>query len=700
MKRKLAIFGLCFAGAELFAANMPPLVLMPAAALLLLLLFLSAARRSRYLPLAVGAAAGLCWFCLFSFAAFRPVRALAGQTASCTVTVETDAATAYQNGQLRGTLTVTSLNGKACHFKMRSNGFPAQEPGETFTANFALTDLPKDAYRASRLSRGILLQGEYTGGYKAGENSRAPRFALYRLRQNASALLRRWLPRDLGGLEAAMLLGDKAALPDTVQDTFRAAGISHLLAVSGLHLALLCGLFSFGHRRRFYRPLILLRAAVAVFYMLLTGLPVSVLRAGIVFLLVLLGDWFYQPIDLLTLTGAAAVLLGLQNPYAPCDIGFQLSFCAVLGVQASAALANWEEKHCPGQDAEGTKAQLRRVGLSLLSTVQTAALASLATLPVLVAQGLTTSGVGILANLATLWMLQPALVLGLIVLALQIVAIPLGFAAPLAHMASFLLAVWLRIFYALASWCAALPLARLYLPREYTLLVLAVLGALALIYYAAGKFRWFLPAGAVCAAAAIVLGVQLQKGVVTMALVGTAGNPAVVCVQDGQAVVLFRGGEANLRAVRSYLADHGAAEQVLTVDLRRSASDLDFDTAEVWTAQEMDAYSTHAILNGLTLDIYHTTGGNLAVVGDGRAHVAVMAGNAALDAPVAVDVLCAAGALSDSVQPVSILTTASSPRWLDQAGTERVYYGQDIPALRLRPGRSLQIKEAQRVALQ
>ena len=188
MKRKLATLGLCFAGAELFAANMPPLVLVPAAALLLLLLFLSIARRSRYLPLAVGAAAGLCWFCVFSFMAFRPVRALAGQTASCTVTVETDAATAYQNGQLRGTLTVTSLNGRACYFKMRSNGFPAQEPGETFTADFALTDLPNDAYRASRLSRGILLQGEYTGGYHAGETSRAVRFALSRLRQNASAL--------------------------------------------------------------------------------------------------------------------------------------------------------------------------------------------------------------------------------------------------------------------------------------------------------------------------------------------------------------------------------------------------------------------------------------------------------------------------------------------------------------------------------
>ena len=103
---------------------------------------------------------------------------------------------------------------------------------------------------------------------------------------------------------------------------------------------------------------------------------------------------------------------------------------------------------------------------------------------------------------------------------------------------------------------------------------------------------------------------------------------------------------------------------------------------------------------GLTLDIYHTSGGNLAVVGDGRSHIAVMAGSPALSAPVAVDVLCAAGALSDSVQPAAILTTASSPRWLDQPGVQQVYYGQDIPFIQLRPGRSLQIKEAERVALQ
>ncbi len=48
----------------------------------------------------------------------------------------------------------------------------------------------------------------------------------------------RWLPRQLDGIEAAMLLADKSRLDDSVQQAFRTAGVSHLLAVSGLHLAL------------------------------------------------------------------------------------------------------------------------------------------------------------------------------------------------------------------------------------------------------------------------------------------------------------------------------------------------------------------------------------------------------------------------------------------------------------------------------
>lgn len=222
----------------------------------------------------------------------------------------------------------------------------------------------------SRNSKGVYLQAEYLGSYQPLAASRAPRFALYRLRQRWSAVLRRWLPRQLDGMETAMLLADKSRLDDAVQQAFRTAGVSHLLAVSGLHLALLCGLFSFGRRWKFYKPLIILRGAVALFYVLLTGVPVSVLRAGLVFAVALAGDFLLLPFDLLTATGFAAILMGLQNAYAPCDIGFQLSFCAVLGVQAAAALTRAEERA-----AEDKHAAVRLL-CRLAEPVQSAALAS------------------------------------------------------------------------------------------------------------------------------------------------------------------------------------------------------------------------------------------------------------------------------------------------------------------------------------
>lgn len=75
-------------------------------------------------------------------------------------------------------------------------------------------------------------------------------------------------------------------------DTFRTAGIAHLLAVSGLHVALLCGLFAMGQgrRSRFSVPRVLLQITVLLLYMGLTGLPFSVFRAGVMFLIMLVGS--------------------------------------------------------------------------------------------------------------------------------------------------------------------------------------------------------------------------------------------------------------------------------------------------------------------------------------------------------------------------------------------------------------------------
>ena len=686
MKRKLACFGMAFALAELFAANMPPLVLVPAAALFALLVFLFWHHNIR-IPL-LGALCGTIFFLLFILVNVLPLQQWVGQQVRCTVTVETDAARSYRDGYLRGTLRVTQCDGEAADFLVNCAAFPAAKPGECFSADFLFLPLEENSYRTSYQSNGVYLQAEYQGNYCLLPESPATRFALFQLRQNLSNLLQRWMPAEEGELEAAMLLGSKDELRDSIQDSFRAAGVSHLLAVSGLHVALLCGIFWFGRHRRFLRPLILLRAALVVFYMVLTGLPISVLRAGFVFLLALAGDFFLQPVDLLTSTGAAAVVISLQNAYAPCDVGFQLSFCAVLGVQAAGTLFRWEKGVFPAPEGRFFRLFYALL-LRFLETFQVALFASIATMPVLIAHGLTASGVSLLTNLLVVWMLQPALLLGVFSLFIA----PISALEPVSHLLGLLLTVWLRWMLVIVNWCASLPMAYIDLPRRYTLLVFAVLGILAFVFWKNRQMIWYLPAATVCGVFALVLGVRAERDVVRISMVGADNNPCVVCTQNGEALILFRGGQSNLNAVNSYLAERAQPDVVGFVDLRQSPSELNFDDFPVESIENMPAYSTQDILDDLTLDLYHDESGNLAVLEIADRHIAVMAGNIRLQQPVNVDVICAAGALSDSVRADTIITCTDTAKWISNAAGKNLLYSSDVPVILIRPGISVVYEE-------
>ena len=277
-------------------------------------------------------------------------------------------------------------------------------------------------------------------------------------------------------------------------------------------------------------------------------MPVSVSRAGIVLLVALVGDFFLLPPDLLTSTSFAAILLGLQNAYAPCDLGFQLSFCAVLGVQTAAELARTEQR--AAQDKPAAVKALMPSGRACANGS-----ASLATLPVLVAHGMAASLVGCSATCwSSGWSSPPCSWASCCWC-----AAPCRFGGnhePDRSRAESLAQglLWL------VRCCAALPFASICLPQRYTLFVLAVLGALAVCFWHARRLRLYLPAAALCNCAGRGLGVWMQRDVVQINLVGASNNPCVVCVQNGQAVVFFRGGESNWSAVQNYLAGRSRQE--------------------------------------------------------------------------------------------------------------------------------------------
>ncbi|MBP3727109.1 MAG: ComEC/Rec2 family competence protein [Bacteroidaceae bacterium] len=156
-----------------------------------------------------------------------------------------------------------------------------------------------------------------------------------RMLQWRDGLLRRCeasgLDTQAFGMLTAMTLGHKGDLDTAVREVYQATGVSHLLALSGMHLGIIYMLLTFLlPRRRFevLRQLLLLSAIWA--YVLLVGMPSSVVRAATmisVYAFTHLLQRRSQPLNTLAL---AAILLMVANPLCIYDVGFQLSFTAVL----------------------------------------------------------------------------------------------------------------------------------------------------------------------------------------------------------------------------------------------------------------------------------------------------------------------------------------------------------------------------------
>ena len=133
---------------------------------------------------------------------------------------------------------------------------------------------------------------------------------------------------------SAMVLGDKRGLDRDTRNMYQLNGIAHILAISGLHIAILgMTLFEWLRKRTgSYRISGCVAMIVVVFYGIMTGLSGSTSRAVIMMGLVMIGKAKGRSADLLTSAGIASIGMAVWNPYVIRDAGFQLSFAAVAGL--------------------------------------------------------------------------------------------------------------------------------------------------------------------------------------------------------------------------------------------------------------------------------------------------------------------------------------------------------------------------------
>ena len=157
---------------------------------------------------------------------------------------------------------------------------------------------------------------------------------LSKLRYESDALFWKLLGEKNGATASAMVLGLKKGMDSEVKALYQGAGISHLLAISGLHLSLI-GAGLFGLLKKVRLPAVLsagISALILIAYAQLTGMGVSTRRAFVMFLLFLAAGLLKRTPDLPTSLAVAALFLLVPKPQRILDAGFQLSFSAVIGI--------------------------------------------------------------------------------------------------------------------------------------------------------------------------------------------------------------------------------------------------------------------------------------------------------------------------------------------------------------------------------
>lgn len=203
---------------------------------------------------------------------------------------------------------------------------------------------------------------------------------LYRFRLQWEKQLMETAGEEEGGVLCAILLGNKKEINDDIRQIYQMGGLSHILAVSGLHLSFI-GLSFYRMIRRLTGSYALGGAAGIAFlllYILMIGNSVSAVRALIMFCIRVGADMSGRVYDASTSVVAAAVGVIIWRPLSFYDAGFQLSFGAVCGIIFLYPLIEGKKAESQGRAAGKEKR-------SLLIAVKDSLVASLciqaATLP-------------------------------------------------------------------------------------------------------------------------------------------------------------------------------------------------------------------------------------------------------------------------------------------------------------------------------
>ncbi len=422
------------------------------------------------------------------------------------------------------------------------------EPGERVTAEVLYNSATDPTGKGLHL-RNFTAKGVYLLLYQRGEpayeeaNAGALRYLPQRIAKRLGETITQSYGEREGAFLRALLLGDKRYLDEEDASNLSEVGLSHIMAVSGLHCCFLAALIGslLGERRR------VLRCAVTVplifLYAFVTGMTPSILRACIMITMGMLAPLLGRDNDPPTSISFALLLILLKNPFAVASISLQLSFSAVAGII-------WLTPRL-GRRWRTKRRLLRPVVLSFSTTLG----AMVFSTPLACGYFGTLSIVSLLSNLLCLWLVSAVFALGLLSVLLAAV-IPQAAAA-----AAFVPSLGIRAVLAVAGLLEELPFHAVYFNSIFSVLWLAYVYA---VFFACalakkGKYRWWAALGlsVVSLLAASKAGaLYYERGGLNVVALDVGQGESVLLISDGHAALVDCGSKNSYIDAGDIAADY------------------------------------------------------------------------------------------------------------------------------------------------
>ena len=464
--RKLVWFSLGFAAASLAGALLYGHWIILGAAVALVLAGILTALKIKYSKCAVpllifiGCAAGFCWFGLYDHLFVLIPRVADGQRLYVSIEASDYSYETEYGSAVEGFVV---LNEQEFRVKAYLHTKEQVAPGDSVTGmfRFRLTTDGGLENPTTHRTEGIFMLA-YPIGTSTIQKAEAISWRHYPAvwRRQLLTRMEKIMPGDAGAFASALLLGERSGITYEMDTAFKVSGISHIIAVSGLHVSILFGLiYTLVSKKRVLSclvgiPVLFLFAAV-------TGFTASITRACIMQSLMLLAMVLDREYDGPTALAFAVLVMLSANPLTILSVSFQLSVGCMMGIflfseKIRQYLLRYGSKHIMKQQKLAN-----RMLHGVASSVSISASAAVMTTPLVACYFGCVSVLGVITNLLTLWVIN-FIFYGIVVCLLFSLA-SIGLAQLLASAVEILIGFVLGT----AKFISKLPLAAVYTSDPY-----------------------------------------------------------------------------------------------------------------------------------------------------------------------------------------------------------------------------------------